>query len=93
MRKILLQIFSFSFIFMGIFALVRSLMVKNLTNESENSLMVYMYGLGHDMRTFSAIFLPLFLCGLFSYCRRKNKMSQKKNKMSYFCDKLSFFQP
>ncbi|EIE6711139.1 hypothetical protein LDW86_000933 [Campylobacter coli] len=41
MRKILLQIFSFSFIFMGIFALVRSLMVKNLTNESENSLMVY----------------------------------------------------
>ncbi|EFS5453247.1 hypothetical protein HXS07_000376 [Campylobacter coli] len=63
MRKILLQIFSFSFIFMGIFALVRSLMVKNLTNESENSLMVYMY----DMRTFSAIFLPLFLCGLFSY--------------------------
>ncbi|HED6128299.1 TPA: hypothetical protein R5W58_001206, partial [Campylobacter coli] len=51
MRKILLQIFSFSFIFMGIFALVRSLMVKNLTNESENSLMVYMYGLGHDMRT------------------------------------------
>ncbi|EAI2484758.1 hypothetical protein E2Y90_02360 [Campylobacter coli] len=67
MRKILLQIFSFSFIFMGIFALVRSLMVKNLTNESENSLVVYMYGLGHDMRTFSAIFLPLFLCGLFSY--------------------------
>ncbi|EIE2816982.1 hypothetical protein LC522_001843, partial [Campylobacter coli] len=52
MRKILLQIFSFSFIFMGIFALVRSLMVKNLTNESENSLMVYMHGLGHDMRTF-----------------------------------------
>ncbi|WP_318529899.1 LTA synthase family protein [Campylobacter sp. FU_520] len=29
--------------------------------------MVYVYGLGHDMRTFSAIFLPLFLCGLFSY--------------------------
>ncbi|WP_250325332.1 LTA synthase family protein, partial [Campylobacter lari] len=67
MRKILLQILSFSFIFMGIFALVRFLMIKNLTNESENSLMVYVYGLGHDMRTFSAIFLPLFLCGLFSY--------------------------
>lgn len=29
--------------------------------------MIYVYGLGHDMRTFSAIFLPLFLCGLFSY--------------------------
>lgn len=67
MRKILLQILSFSFIFMGIFALVRFLMIKNLTNESENSLMVYVYGLGHDMRTFSVIFLPLFLCGLFSY--------------------------
>ncbi|EOH2719881.1 hypothetical protein ACNGJR_06730 [Campylobacter coli] len=64
MRKILLQIFSFSFIFMGIFALVRSLMVKNLTNESENSLMVYMYGLGHDMRTFSAIFY-LYFCAVY----------------------------
>lgn len=65
MRKILLQIFSFSFIFMGIFALVRSLMVKNLTNESENSLMVYMYGLGHDMRTFSAIFFYLYFCAVY----------------------------
>ncbi|WP_172663990.1 hypothetical protein [Campylobacter ornithocola] len=67
MRKILLQILSFSFIFMGIFASVRFLMIKNLTNESENTLMVYVYGLGHDMRTFSAIFLPLFLYGLLSY--------------------------
>lgn len=67
MRKILLQILSFSFIFMMIFVLVRFLMIKNLTNETENSLMVYIYGLGHDMRTFSAIFLPLFLCGLLSY--------------------------
>ncbi|EAJ5002374.1 hypothetical protein DIE35_03725 [Campylobacter coli] len=72
MRKILLQIFSFSFIFMGIFALVRSLMVKNLTNESENSLMVYMYGLGHDMRTFSAIFLP-FVGGKIKCRKRKIK--------------------
>lgn len=65
MRKILLQILSFGFIFMGIFALVRFLMIKNLSNESENTLMVYVYGLGHDMRTFSVIFLPLFLCILF----------------------------
>lgn len=46
---------------MGIFALVRFLMIKNLTSESENSLMVYVYGLGHDMRTFSAIFY-LYFC-------------------------------
>lgn len=43
MRKILLQILSFSFIFMMIFVLVRFLMIKNLTNETENSLMVYIY--------------------------------------------------
>ncbi|MCR8708792.1 MULTISPECIES: hypothetical protein [Campylobacter] len=68
MRKILLQILSFSFIFMGIFALVRFLMIKNLTNESENSLMVYVYGLGHDMRTFSAIFFTsIFVWFIFLY--------------------------
>lgn len=67
MRKILLQILSFSLIFIGIFAFVRFFMVKNLTNESENSFMVYIYGLGHDMRTFSAVLLPLFLCGFLSY--------------------------
>lgn len=43
MRKILLQILSFSFIFMMIFVLVRFLMIKNLTNETENSLMVYIW--------------------------------------------------
>ncbi|EOG9652355.1 hypothetical protein ACLMNI_000938 [Campylobacter upsaliensis] len=64
MRKILLQILCFSFIFMGIFIISRFLSLQSLSGENEGSFMVYLYGLGHDMRTFSAAFLPLFLCAI-----------------------------
>lgn len=72
MRKILLQIFSFSLLFMGIFAFMRFLMLRDLPNGlSDHSVYdifeVYLYGLGHDMRTLSAMFLPLLLCGFLSY--------------------------
>ncbi|MCW1360887.1 hypothetical protein [Campylobacter sp. US33a] len=65
MRKIVLQILCFSFIFMAIFAITRFFMLSNLVGK--NSLMTYIYGLGHDMRTLSVAFLPLFLCGFLSY--------------------------
>ena len=69
MRKILLQILCFSFIFMGILALTRFFMLQGLGGENQGSFGVYLYGLGHDMRTFSATFLPLFLCAILTHFR------------------------
>lgn len=60
MRKILLQILCFSFIFMGILTLTRFFMFQGLSGENQDFFGVYIYGLGHDMRTFSATFYPCF---------------------------------
>ncbi|WP_086252389.1 LTA synthase family protein [Campylobacter devanensis] len=68
MRKIIAQILIFTAIYMVIFALMRAVMLYNLIeHDIDDWGGVFLYGLGHDMRTFSAIFLPIFLCGFLSY--------------------------
>lgn len=68
MRKIIAQILIFTAIYMAIFALMRAVMLYNLIERDIDDWGgVFWYGLGHDMRTFSAIFLPIFLCGFLSY--------------------------
>ncbi|WP_096028536.1 hypothetical protein [Campylobacter lanienae] len=68
MRKIITQILIFTAIYMAIFALMRAVMLYNLIeHDIDDWGGVFLYGLGHDMRTFSVIFLPIFLCGFLSY--------------------------
>ncbi|WP_086245291.1 LTA synthase family protein [Campylobacter devanensis] len=68
MRKIITQILIFTAIYMAIFALMRAVMLYNLIEHNIDDWGgVFLYGLGHDMRTFSVIFLPIFLCGFLSY--------------------------
>ncbi|WP_086291121.1 LTA synthase family protein [Campylobacter devanensis] len=68
MRKIIAQILIFTAIYMAIFALMRAVMLYNLIERDIDDWGgVFWHGLGHDMRTFSAIFLPIFLCGFLSY--------------------------
>lgn len=68
MIKIITQILSFTFIYMAIFAIMRFMMLSSLPDTNSNGWgEVFLYGLGHDMRTFSTIFLPIFLCGFLSY--------------------------
>ncbi|WP_086321698.1 LTA synthase family protein [Campylobacter devanensis] len=68
MRKIITQILTFTAIYMVIFALMRAVMLYNLIERDIDDWGgVFWHGLGHDMRTFSAIFLPIFLCGVLSY--------------------------
>ncbi|WP_086244125.1 LTA synthase family protein [Campylobacter devanensis] len=68
MRKIITQILTFTAIYMVIFALMRAVMLYNLIERDIDDWGgVFWHGLGHDMRTFSAIFLPIFLCGFLSY--------------------------
>ena len=68
MRQILTQILSFTAIYMVVFAFMRFILLLSVeTLPNSNWSEVFIYGLGHDMRTFSAIFLPLFLCGFLSY--------------------------
>ena len=53
---------------MAIFAIMRFMMLSSLPDTNSNGWgEVFLYGLGHDMRTFSTIFLPIFLCGFLSY--------------------------
>lgn len=68
MRKIITQILIFTAIYMAIFALMRAVMLYNLIeHDIDDWGGVFWHGLGHDMRTFSAIFLPIFLSGFLSY--------------------------
>lgn len=68
MRKIITQILIFTAIYMAIFALMRAVMLYNLIeHDIDDWCGVFWHGLGHDMRTFSAIFLPIFLSGFLSY--------------------------
>ncbi|WP_279061625.1 LTA synthase family protein [Campylobacter lanienae] len=68
MRKIIAQILIFTAIYMAIFALMRAVMLYNLIeHDIDDWGGVFWHGLGHDMRTFSAIFLPIFLSGFLSY--------------------------
>ena len=68
MRKIIAQILIFTAIYMAIFALMRAVMLyKLIEHDIDDWGGVFWHGLGHDMRTFSAIFLPIFLSGFLSY--------------------------
>ncbi|MEE3744379.1 LTA synthase family protein [Campylobacter porcelli] len=68
MRKILTQILIFTALYMMVFAIMRAVMLSSIiVPNNSNWGGVFLYGLGHDIRTFSAIFLPLFLCGFLSY--------------------------
>lgn len=81
MRKILLQIFSFSFIFIIIFTLNRFLMQNDfipngLVDTKNDFVLMYLLGAFHDVRFLSAAFLPFLLCGLLSlvFYRLKNTL-------------------
>ncbi|WP_248613361.1 hypothetical protein [Helicobacter winghamensis] len=45
---------------MGILTLTRFFILQGLSGENQDFFGVYIYGLGHDMRTFSAAFYPCF---------------------------------
>ncbi|HEF3808436.1 TPA: LTA synthase family protein [Campylobacter jejuni] len=72
MRKILLQIFIFSFLFITIFAINRILMQNDfilrggVSAEKNEIILMYLLGIFHDIRFLSAAFLPLLLCGFLS---------------------------
>lgn len=81
MRKILLQILSFSFIFIIIFILNRFLMQNDfipngLVDTKNDFVLMYLLGAFHDVRFLSAAFLPFLLCGLLSliFYRLKNTL-------------------
>lgn len=81
MRKILLQILSFSFIFIIIFTLNRFLMQNDfipngLVDTKNDFVLMYLLGAFHDVRFLSAAFLPFLLCGLLSliFYRLKNTL-------------------
>ncbi|WP_236845775.1 LTA synthase family protein [Campylobacter devanensis] len=68
MIKIIAQILIFTAIYMAIFALMRAVMLyKLIEHDIDDWGGVFWHGLGHDMRTFSAIFLPIFLSGFLGY--------------------------
>ncbi|EGP2596118.1 LTA synthase family protein, partial [Campylobacter coli] len=81
MRKILLQILSFSFIFIIIFTLNRFLMQNDfipngLVDTKNDFVLMYLLGAFHDVRFLSVAFLPFLLCGLLSliFYRLKNTL-------------------
>ncbi|MFY4724297.1 LTA synthase family protein [Campylobacter jejuni] len=71
MRKILLQILIFSFLFIAIFSINRILMqndfiLRGVSAEKNEIILMYLLGIFHDIRFLSAVFLPLLLCGFLS---------------------------
>lgn len=75
MQKILIQILSFSLIFLALFTLMRFVMVQDFLELSlreehfSNLFKMYLYGMGSDIRTLSIAFLPLLLCGFLTYLK------------------------
>ncbi|HEF3189879.1 TPA: LTA synthase family protein, partial [Campylobacter jejuni] len=83
MRKILLQIFIFSFLFITIFAINRILMQNDfilrggVSAEKNEIILMYLLGIFHDIRFLSAAFLPLLLCGFLSLIFSNIKINNK----------------
>ncbi|MBK1991970.1 sulfatase-like hydrolase/transferase [Campylobacter sp. 2018MI35] len=72
MKKILLQILTFSVIFIVIFGINRIYMhiafiPKNLVQNLNEFFTMYTLGIYHDIRFLSVAFLPLLLCGFLSF--------------------------
>lgn len=71
MRKVLLQIFIFSVLFVAIFGINRILMQNAFIPSgvgliSHKIVLMYLLGAFHDIRFLSAAFLPLVFCGFLS---------------------------
>lgn len=80
MRKVLIQILIFTFLFICIFTINRILMQNdfipdNLVSDKNEFILMYLLGIFHDVRFLSAAFLPLLLCGFLTlfFARFKNE--------------------
>lgn len=108
MRKILLQIFIFSVLFIVTFAINRILMQNSfiptgLISDKNEIFLMYLLGVFHDIRFLSAAFLPFLLCGFLSLIFSNIKINNKlviysKNfyfiffKRLYNCSFLSLYR-
>ncbi|EIE2827055.1 LTA synthase family protein, partial [Campylobacter jejuni] len=82
MRKILLQIFIFSVLFIVTFAINRILMQNSfiptgLISDKNEIFLMYLLGVFHDIRFLSAAFLPFLLCGFLSLIFSNIKINNK----------------
>ncbi|PCM57324.1 sulfatase, partial [Campylobacter sp. BCW_8712] len=82
MRKILLQIFIFSVLFIVIFTINRILMQNSfiptgLIDDKNEIFLMYLLGVFHDIRFLSAAFLPFLLCGFLSLIFSNIKINNK----------------
>ncbi len=72
MKKTLIQIIIFCFLFISIFTINRLFMQndfisqKIIQNNFYDILKMYFYGIYHDIRFLSVAFLPLLFCGFLS---------------------------
>ncbi len=98
MRKILLQIFIFSVLFIVTFAINRILMQNSfiptgLISDKNEIFLMYLLGVFHDIRFLSAAFLPFLLCGFLSLIFSNIKINNKlviysKNFLFHFFKRL-----
>lgn len=82
MRKILLQIFIFSVLFIVTFTINRILMQNSfiptgLISDKNEIFLMYLLGVFHDIRFLSAAFLPFLLCGFLSLIFSNIKINNK----------------
>lgn len=82
MRKILLQIFIFSVLFIVIFTINRILMQNSfiptgLISDKNEIFLMYLLGVFHDIRFLSAAFLLFLLCGFLSLIFSNIKINNK----------------
>lgn len=82
MRKILLQIFIFSVLFIVTFTINRVLMQNSfiptgLISDKNEIFLMYLLGVFHDIRFLSAAFLPFLLCGFLSLIFSNIKINNK----------------
>ncbi|EDO9984421.1 LTA synthase family protein, partial [Campylobacter jejuni] len=82
MRKILLQIFIFSVLFIVTFTINRILMQNSfiptgLISDINEIFLMYLLGVFHDIRFLSAAFLPFLLCGFLSLIFSNIKINNK----------------
>lgn len=82
MRKILLQIFIFSVLFIATFTINRILMQNSfipagLISDKNEIFLMYLLGVFHDIRFLSAAFLPFLLCGFLSLIFSNIKINNK----------------
>ncbi|ECR1907373.1 LTA synthase family protein, partial [Campylobacter jejuni] len=82
MRKILLQIFIFSVLFIVIFTINRILMQNSfiptgLISDKNEIFLMYFLGVFHDIRFLSAAFLLFLLCGFLSLIFSNIKINNK----------------